>query len=543
MKSNARTKNSSRRKQSTASQRANTGVGVVLAGALMAAMPAQALELNTGNSDVKVRWDNAASYNLGTRLQNRDALVDRASGGIFSQSNALFGDRGDIITNRVDLLSEIDLSYKDRFGARVSAAAWYDNAYGNYAASGASVARSSYVNSEFTPIVKRYYHGLSGEILDAYVSARFDLGSAPLDIRLGKHAVIWGEGLFGSTNAVSYSQSPNDSRKALANPAATAKETALATKQVSAVAQVTDEVTVAALYSFEWAPNRLPEGGTFFAAADFLFDGPNVGREPAIKGNKGDVGLSLRWKPEFMDGGTFGAYYRRFDEKQPWAAQRGAVFGTRNVYAPDVELLGVSMTKVVGGISVGGDLSYRKHMPLNSAGASADGMGARGQTLHAVVNAVKLWGDSAWFSSASLAAELGFAHLIKVTDNPAFYRTAGSPATGCATEDLMAGCSSKNFSTVGLAFTPVWQQALPGVDVSLPLFYSINFKGNGPTNAGGNEGFKAFKVGVSALAYSKHKFDLAATFYKGQSDSQRNLINGAPYNDKANLIFTYSVSF
>ncbi|RJG18904.1 DUF1302 domain-containing protein, partial [Massilia cavernae] len=388
----------------------------------------------------------------------------------------------------------------------------------------------------------RYYHGPSGEVLDAYISGRFDLGSAPIDVRLGKHAVIWGEGLFGSTNAISYSQAPNDARKALANPAATAKETALATKQVSAVAQVTDELTIAGLYSFEWAPNRLPEGGTFFAAADFLFDGPNVGRAPAVEGEKGDIGLSLRWKPEFMDGGTFGAYLRRFDEKQPWPAQRVAA-GTRSAYAPDVELLGLSMTRVVGGISVSSDLSYRRNMPLNSAGPSADGMGARGETLHAVVNGVKLWGNSSWFSSASLAAEVGVSHLVKVTDNAANFRTKGNPATGCATDDTLAGCSSKNFWTVGAAFTPVWQQTLPGVDVSLPVFYSINFKGNAATNGGGNEGFQVLKVGISALADSKHKFDLAATFYKAKSDSQRGLINGAPYDDKANLVFTYLVSF
>ena len=440
-------------------------------------------------------------------------------------------------------MSEINFSYLKRYGARLSAAAWYDAAYRDPPATGGSVVRSYYVDNEFTPIVKRFYEGPSGEFLDAYVYGRFDLGPVPLDVRLGKQAVIWGESLFGSTNAIAYSQAPADGRKGLANPAAAAKETALATNQISLVAQPSDEITVAGHYTFEWQPNRSPEGGTYFAAADLLFAGPNVGRSAPVKGNKGDIGVQLRWMPEFMDSGSFGLYYRKFDEKNPWAAQAPApgTTGTRLVYAPDVELFGLSVSKLVGSVSVGSEISYRKNMPLVTRGATPDGMGARGETLHAVINGSKSWGDSSWFSSASLAAELGISHLQKVTSNEQFYRTAGNAAAGCATDDVIGACAQKTFYTVGAQFTPAWVQVVPRVDLSMPLFYSINFKGNAPTNSGGNEGFQTLKVGVSALIDAVHKVDLAATYFKGKTDGTRVL--GAPYNDKAYLALTFSTAF
>lgn len=521
--------------------RKNISVGTVLMSALMATTSAQATDFETGNPDFTARWDNTVRYNVARRLQSPDSLTNRAGGFSYDQSNALFG-KGDAITNRIDLLSELDLSFKRRFGARVSASAWYDEAYGSSAAHTAHP--SAYVNDAFTSTIKRYYAGPSGEILDAYVYGRFDLGTTPLDMRLGKHVVIWGEGLFGSTNSVAYSEAPSDLRKLTANPGASAKETALPTNQVSGIAQISDKVVVAAAYTFQWAPNRLPEGGTYFAGADTILDGPNVGRDHALEGKAGDIGLSVRMRPDWLDG-TLGIYFREFDEKNSWTSQLDAATGLRRaVYARNVDLIGISLAKVVGGISVGSELSYRMHMPLNTRGAALHTLeGARGDTLHALVNGVATYGSSTVFDSASLSGELAFTHLVKVTDNAALYRTAGNAAAGCATADIIAGCSTTNFATASVSFIPVWTQVLPSVDLSMPLFYSINFKGNAPTNGGGSEGFQTLKFGVSAVAYARHFIDLAVTLYHGKTDDARNLILGAPYNDKGNLSLTYQTTF
>lgn len=518
--------------------------GITLAITALLSASAQAAVIDTGNPDVSIRWDNTVRGTLGMRLQGSSAVINDAFGAPFDQSNSLFPNRGDFITKRFDLVSEFDVNYQRRFGLRVSAAGWFDDAYGKYAA--ATPNPTAYLNNEFTPVVRRYYHGPSGEFLDAYVFAHFEPGDASVDVRLGKQAVIWGEGLFGSTNSIAYSMVPNDGRKGAANPGASAKETALPIEMLSVVSQVNERVSLAGFYTFKWRPNRIPEGGTFFAGADTVLEGPNVGRERAVDGKGGDIGVSLRWRPEWLDQGTLGFYARRFDEKGSWAAQLNPATNLRRaVYARDVELYGVSFTNVIGGFSVGSDISYRRNMPLNSTGAlGVDSYGALGNTWHAVVNGVAAFGKTGLWSSSSFAGELGMTHLDKVTHHAELYKGNGNAA--CAVEPLLSGCSNKTFWSVGASFTPTWIQALPGVDVSLPLFASWNFKGNAPTNGGGSEGFKVLRMGVSMNAYAAHTLDLSFTRYWSKTDvlpNGRRVVLGAPYNDKGNVTLTYQTTF
>jgi hypothetical protein len=530
--------------ESAARRRHAARMGAATLGSLALSMSANAGTLDVGNPDLSVRWDNTVRANLGVRLQDRSPAIDNAFGFPYDQSNALFPNKGDFITKRLDLLTEFDLAYQKNYGFRVSAAAWFDDAYGNFAASTPNP--TAYVNNEFTSVVKRYYHGPSGEFLDAYVYGHFEPAATPVDARLGRQALIWGEGLFGSTNSVAYSQVPSDGRKGAANPGASAKETALPIEMVSAVAQVTDQLSLAGFYTFKWNNNRLPEGGTYFAPADTILEGPNVGREDPVKGGSGDIGLSLRWRPDWLGQGTIGLYARQFDEKQPWASQLDAATNLRRaVYAKDVQLYGLSLTKSVGGVSVGAEASYRRNMPLNSNGAAgADSQGARGDTFHALLNGVASFSQTPLWSSSSVAAEVSMSRLQKVTQNANLYKAEGT--AGCTDQPILAGCSTKTFWTVGASFTPTWQQALPGVDLSLPLFGSYNFKGNAPTNSGGFEGFKVARIGLSALAYATHQLDLTFTRYwskTGTLANGRQLVLGVPYNDKGNVTLTYQSTF
>ena len=104
------------------------GAPGLLAGALAAlgaTSGARAIEINTGNPDIGLRWDNTIRYNISTRVENKDAKIANAPN--TDESDNKF-DSGDIVNNRVDLLTELDLVYKSRIGLRVSAAAWYDPA-------------------------------------------------------------------------------------------------------------------------------------------------------------------------------------------------------------------------------------------------------------------------------------------------------------------------------------------------------------------------------------------------------------------------------
>ena len=154
---------------------ARRGAGAVVA-AFTATLAGGALafEFDTGNPDLSIRWDNTFRYNLGMRVEGRDNKIGNSA---ISDEGTYSFDRGDIVTNRIDLLSELDVVYKKRLRrSRVSAAGWYDAAYGADSRSNPNpplVNIPSYVGNRSTAdYTKRYYRGPSGELLDAFVFAQ-----------------------------------------------------------------------------------------------------------------------------------------------------------------------------------------------------------------------------------------------------------------------------------------------------------------------------------------------------------------------------------
>ncbi len=162
---------------------------------------------------------------------------------------------------------------------RVSAAGWYDGAYGDKSQSNPNLPfRSipSYVGNEYSNYVQRFYAGPSGEVLDAFVFGTFDLGAVPLSVKAGQHSIYWGESIFlnGNLNSIAYAQNPLDLQKGFATPGTEAKELFRPLNQVSATAQVTDTLSFAGQYLLSWESDRYPEGGTYLGPVDFAFNGP-----------------------------------------------------------------------------------------------------------------------------------------------------------------------------------------------------------------------------------------------------------------------------
>ena len=85
-----------------------------------------AFEIDTGNPDLTLRWDNTVRLNYAVRVEQRD---DKIGTSPIADEGTWSFDRGDAVAQRADLLSEFDVVYRKRFGARVSAAAWVDGAY------------------------------------------------------------------------------------------------------------------------------------------------------------------------------------------------------------------------------------------------------------------------------------------------------------------------------------------------------------------------------------------------------------------------------
>lgn len=505
--------------------------GIMAAGLAAVSTQALAFSIETDNPDLKVRWDNTVKYNIGWRMEGRnDTLGDNWG----TQATNHGWDRGDVVTNRVDILSEFDFVYKLDHGFRVSAAGWNDFAYdnkvkGNSAYQDAGLG-TGYPNNRFTSDVERYYKR-SGEILDAFVFTRLDVGQVPINIRAGRHSVYWGEAAFSANDGIAYGQSPVDIRKATSTPGIELKELFLPQNQISASTQLTDAVSVSANYYLEWDPNRLPEGGTYLGGSDMSFLGgtfvvpggimPHVGDLDHGPGKKpddrGSWGINTRIQSETLDG-TIGFYYRNFDERQPVVVAAPDFSYLHNTYAEDVKLYGISYSTLVGTVAVGAELSRREDTSLLSNGAGL----ATGDTWHALVNTTAFLGSTPLFDSAVLMTELTYNKVDRVNSSTRQYFNHNSSQYAGCEGGRSAGCATDDAIGIQVTFIPTWYQVYPGMDLSAPINWGQGLSGNSPNPQGVAENAGNWSVGVGLDIYSKYKVDLAYNDYFGKYSKGQN---------------------
>ncbi|NRF67200.1 DUF1302 domain-containing protein [Aquincola sp. S2] len=513
---------------------------IALAAALtsLAAAPALGVEIDLGNPDLVLRWDNSVRLNYAVRTEQRDPKIGNSA---LADEGTYSFDKGDAVAQRFDLLSEMDLVWRKQHGLRVSATGWYDGAYSGASRSNPNAPLTnipSYVGKQYSSTTQRLYRGGSGEIMDAFVFGGVELGEMPLRAKLGRHTVYWGESLLlgGNLHSVAYAQNPLDLQKGFATPGTEAKELFRPLNQLSAQAQVSETLSLAAQALLEWEPFRYPEGGTYLGPVDFAFNGPDrqflnaqlgfASRTNASEPKqRGEWGASARWSPAWLDG-TVGLYYRRFADKLPQTFITQAAPNNNSrytlIYADKIDLLGLSLAKNIAGISVGAELSMRRNTPLSSQvlgiapGLPARGetKGPRGDTWHALVNGLGVIGKTPLFDAASWNAELVASGWRKVRSGAnLFYAEGFAPCKG---RDKWDGCITKDYLGAGVGFTPSWFQVLPGVDVSAPMTYAIGLKGNAPTVFGGNERSGNYSIGLAADVHQKYRFDLKYIDYVGR---------------------------
>ena len=536
---------------------------------------AAAFEFNTGNDDIKLRWDNTLRYTLAQRVKGQNQ-------NILNSPNNDDGDRNfnvGIVSNRLDLLSELDFSYKSKYGVRVSGAGWYDQRYSDHLDNTSTSTSNHLVNGVstqgFSNYVDRKFAGPNGELLDAFAFGGFSIAGTPVNVKAGRHTIFWGEAMFsgGGTHGISYAQSPIDVGKAMAQPGVELKELFRPLNQISLKIQPRDDLTIAAQYYLQWEANRLPEPGTYLGFADMLGNGaeslllplPTGGFAPLPKGGdikprqSGDWGVSLRYNPEWLDG-TLGVYYRDFSDKGPQMHLSMAMTPVGPVptsynwaYADNIHLYGVSLAKQIFGASIGTEVSYRTNMPLISDAAiigpfpgttasalpSTGTLGARGETLHALVNAMYLVSNTPMFDTGTFITEFVFNRIVGVTSHPELYRGTNSySAIDKPTKDFFGG---------EVAFTPTWFQVLPGVDLSMPLDVNIGLSGNSGVAVGGNKNAGAWSAGISADIYTKYKAELKYVANFGTYDvTPAGVVGngvGAMLKDRDMVVMTLKTTF
>ncbi|MCY1390396.1 hypothetical protein D9M71_52150 [compost metagenome] len=519
------------------------------AAVVLAALPAHAFNIETGNPDYALRWDNTLKYNLGWRAEGRDSNLVNSPG---FDSSTLYRDKGEVVTNRVDILTEVDFVYREAHGFRVSAAGWNDFAYDEDVKYNNSLGvPPTYPDRKFSSNVERYYER-SGELLDAFVFTRLDVGSMPLNVRLGRHNVYWGESLFTFGDSIAYGQGPLDLRKATSTPGVEAKELFLPQSQLSATLQVSDKISIAGNYYLEWDPHRLPDGGTYLGSSNVSLLGDQIVGGISYVGdehhgpnrtpdNTGSWGVNTLIQSDLL-GGNVGLYVRNFDDRMPTILLSNEGFAY-NTYAEDVRLYGISYNRLVGAVSIGAEVSRRENTLLSTVGFSPEL--ARGDTWHGLINMLAYVGKTPLFDSAPFTAELTYSRLDQVnSSSKAFFNhedyacTLGTKA-GCATDDAWG---------MNMSFVPTWYQVFPGIDMTLPINFGMGLKGNSPAALGAAEDSGSWSVGVEADVYSQYKIGLAYNDYFGEytknATGQIAGANGnALLNDRAWVSLTLKSTF
>ena len=329
---------------------------------------------------------------------------------------------------RLDLLSEFDFIYQDRFGFRVSGAGWYDAAYEDL--DNRNLGSSNHLENGQAALglsdeTDRYFRGPSGEILDAFVFGKFDVGSVPVNVKLGRHTVFWGEAMLNPVHSTELRPVGAGSGQAVRRPGHRSQGTVPAARSHL-------DAGPGHARTLLRRPVLLRLGTGAHPRVRLL---PRLQRPPAarrrilhfrtrggyrrstrwastawcaartsIRTSTGDWGLSTRWSPQWLDG-TLGAYYRVTADILPQGNATPAVRpntpaalcsalgliplnqttcyinpsaasvpeilgGTIGryaaAYADDIKIYGLSLSKNVAGVSIGADLNYRENMPLLS---------------------------------------------------------------------------------------------------------------------------------------------------------------------------------
>lgn len=612
-----------------------TALSAALASAFALPAAVSAFEIPTGNDDLVMRWDNTIRINAAQRVEAQDAAILKNPN--FDDGDRNFN-RGRIFT-RVDVLSEFDIVYQRSYGFRVSAAGWWDDAYGRLNNS-STLTSNHLVNGRpalgLPDYTERYAKGPSGEFLDVFAFGTFEAGGVPINVKLGQTTVFWGDSLLfnGAIHSVSYSQNPIDVWKGLATPGAEAKELFRPRVGLNIQAQPMQDLSVAFQYFFNWQRFsnqawRYPESGSYLSISDALLWGGEssitspTGSTRVWRGtditpdeNTGNYGLSARWSPDWLDG-TLGVYYRRTYDMQPQVmatpaliaglpaalcAPRGGTpipgacyinpraaslsqvttlgkVGEYNVaFGSDIDIFGLSLAKNIAGVSLGAELSYRRNMPLVSqtvnvvpanfvslvpgsisttALPDGDTPGAKGSTMHGLVNGLVTLPSTPVFDTASLAAELTWMTWLDVDQNEAVFRGRPSNVNGGYNQIDRA---SKNYWGLAINLTPTWFQVFPGVDILAPLSWSAGISGNSAISAGGSKGAGTFGIGVAADIYQKYRIDLRYVGFYGDYSScpavpasinttcvtgAANILNGtnATLSDRDFVALTFKATF
>lgn len=485
--------------------------------ALLGLPQAQAFQFDTGNPDLKISWDNTLKYGTAFRLKNQNAqlLADPQH----DDGNRNFN-KG-LISNRLDLLTEADIQYGG-FGARISGSAWYDAAYnGSTDNTSPTTYNALSVNNTQFPEATKKLHGRKGELLDAFVFGKFDIGVGKLTFRAGRHTLLWGESLFLGGNAIAGAQAAIDVSKALSVPNTPFKELGRPTNQLSTQLQFNPDFSLGAYVKFKSDQLRLPGAGSYFSDTDFLgaggeqILGPGFTRAADMKAkNSGQGGVQARFHVGEYDLGLYAIRYHDFGpqlyinpvaQQFTWVYPQGAV-----AYA-------ASASTTIGPVNYAVEASVRRNVAFNSvAGIDPTGTGdnagnplyAIGKSAHVNLSWLASIGQNWLAKEADFVGEVAWNRRLSVDKNESALDLV---ANGGNSDDM-----SRDAMKTRMVYEPKYRQALDGLDITVPMGFGIGVYGNSSLGGNQRKGVGDMSIGLTGAYLDVWRFSATLTHYYGR---------------------------
>src|SRR5208283_2682603 len=112
--------------------------------------------------------------------------------------------------------------------------------------------------------------GENAVLLDNYITGKFDLGSIPLTVRLGRQVISWGESTF-IPNGINVINPVDVSR--LRAPGSELREALLPVYALDTSMALTDKLSIEAVWLLEFRHMQLDPDGTYFSTNDFASPG------------------------------------------------------------------------------------------------------------------------------------------------------------------------------------------------------------------------------------------------------------------------------
>jgi len=380
--------------------------------------PVSAFQFYMG--DVEASFDTTLTAGASWRVEDRDSrqlsqgnmqpagstpsannTTKGASSNNFDDGNWNF-DKGDTYSKVVKGTSELLLSYEN-YGGFIRGRYWYDFQLkdGDMAIDGAGQQRQ--LNAEADK------NASGGELLDAYVWGDFELGEMPLNMRLGRQVVSWGESTF-IFNGINVINPVNVG--AIRAPGAEVKDALMPVNMFYSSLGVTENITVEGYVQLEWEKTEIDDCGTFFSTNDFVADGCGPvlldGTQPDEDAYRAGVlaprlpdqeaddtdqfGLAVRWYVPELNDTEFGFYFVQYHSRVPLISgvvadiPNGGRFPSYFIDYPEgLQMYGVSFnTSTESGYSIGGEISYKKDLPVqwNSFELIHGGLGVPSSLLY-----------------------------------------------------------------------------------------------------------------------------------------------------------------